>query len=272
MEPLAAVVQELLRVLPGRSEHLVPFGEIQKRLRLSHMRDRGVQQISLDAITGSVNRFHDFDRHFLPSESSVRESLRPVRGAVEGQQGTPPVHLYKVGGAYFVVDGHKRIAVARQVGADSIEAVVQEFPTGVAVEPTDSLAVILGKAARRNFEQATGLAGDEFAVTDAAGWDRLLEHIAVHRWFLGLRLGREIGWGEAVASWRDAVYRPVVAVIGEQRLLDAFPDRTETDLYLWLVERLHRLRQELGDEVAPADAVPPLPWWRRLGRFLRRAH
>jgi len=270
--PLAPAVRELLRVLRTRPDGLVPFREVQQHLRLGHMLDRGVREVPLAAISGSLNRTRDFDRAFLPRDDSQRQRMRRLRELAE-TAGFPAVELYQVGGAYFVVDGHHRVAVARMVGADTIEAHVWEFPTDASVEPGDSLEAILAKASARNFERATGLpiAGDEaFAPTSPAGYDRLLEHIAVHRYFLGTQQGREPSWSEAVASWRDTVYRPTLAVIREHGLLADFPGRTGTDLYLWVVDRLHRLRRAYGDDtLGPEQAVPPPRWWRRWWRRLR---
>jgi hypothetical protein len=267
--PLAPAIGELLDALRDRSTELVPFREIQRRLKLTHMKDRGIVEVPLDAIVGSLNRTGDFDRAFLPRDDTLRERLRRMRERAESA-GFPPVELYQVGGAYFVVDGHHRIAVARQLDAESIEAHVLEFPTEVSVAPGDSLEHILAKAAAHNFHEATGLDPQEFALTSAAGHDRLLEHIAVHQYYLGTMYGRAYGWDEAVASWRDTVYRPVVAVIREQDVLREFTGRTETDLYLWVVDRLHRLRQEYGnDALDPAAAMPDRRWWKRWWRRLR---
>jgi hypothetical protein len=39
----------------------------------------------------------------------------------------PPVVLYKMGDAYFVLDGHHRVSVARYHGVPTVEAEVMEF-------------------------------------------------------------------------------------------------------------------------------------------------
>jgi len=271
--PLGPAVGELLGALRSRPNDLVPFREIQQQLKLSHMVDRGIREIPLAAIVGSLNRTQDFDRAFLPRDESLHERLRRLRAHTEFA-GYAPVELYQVGGAYFVVDGHHRIAVARAVRATAIEAHVWEFPTAVDVEPGDSLDGILAKAGARNFQEATGLsatAEDDFTLTSPAGYDRLLEHIATHQFFLGIDGVCTHTWEEAVASWLATVYRPVVRVIRERRLLDDFPGRTEADLYLWVVDRLHHLRREYGDDsLGPELAVPQRPWWQRWLRWWRR--
>ena len=277
MARMPAVVHDLLDVMRGGPDELVPFAEVQHALRLSHMVDRGIQDVPLEAIVGSLNRTQDFDRAFLPRNEGLRARLRGMRNVAESDAGFAPVHLYKVGQAYFVVDGHHRIAVARSLGTDTIEAWVLEFATDVDVAPEDTVEEILAKAGERNFHAATGLpegGADDFRTTSPTGHDRLLEHIAGHKYYLGLRGGNPT-WGEAVHSWLDAVYRPVVTVIRDRQLLASFPGRHEADIYLWLMDRLHYLRRRYGDNVGPEAAVPAgwrrfparvVAWLRRRGR------
>ena len=39
----------------------------------------------------------------------------------------PMVNLYRLGGHYYVVDGHHRLAAARRIGAVALDAMVTEF-------------------------------------------------------------------------------------------------------------------------------------------------
>ena len=80
-------------------------------------------------------------------------------------------------------------------------------------------------------------------------YDRLLDHIATHRWYLGEHRGTEVSFEDAVMSWYDTVYMPIVQVIREHDILRQFPNRTETDLYLWIVQRQWFLREAYGEEV-----------------------
>lgn len=268
--PLAPAVRELLAVVRPR-ESLVPFQEIQHHLHLTHMVDRGVHEVPIRAITGSLGRTRDFDREFWPRDEDRRRHLDELRKLAE-REGFPPIELYKVSEAYFVVDGHHRVALARQLDMEQIEAHVLEFPTDVAVAPGDDVEDVLLKAGRRNFQKSTGFDDatvDALAPSHAAGFDWLLGHISEHRYYLGLQLGREPSWHEAVHSWRDTVYQPVIDVVRERDLLARFPGRTESDVYLWVSEHLHRLRRDYGDDsLAPEVAVDDAgatarPWWRR---------
>lgn len=84
---------------------------------------------------------------------------------------------------------------------------------------------------------------------------RLLEHISVHRYYLGEQRNTEIPMHEAVASWYDNVYQPLVEVIREQGILDNFPGRTETDLYLWIIRHQWHLRETYGKDIPLQAAV-----------------
>ena len=73
-------------------------------------------------------------------------------------------------------------------------------------------------------------------------YEKILHHIDVHHYYLGLEQQRDVPYSEAVASWYDNVYLPTIANIREQNLLANFPGRTETDAYIWLIE--HRAEME----------------------------
>jgi hypothetical protein len=90
--------------------------------------------------------------------------------------------------------------------------------------------------------------------TIAGGYEQLIEHIAVHRYFMGIDQQHDISEEAAVTHWYDTVYRPVIELIREQNVLADFPGRTEADLYVWLIDHLHYLRESQGD-VDPAQAA-----------------
>ncbi|MCK4450055.1 MAG: transcriptional regulator, partial [Anaerolineae bacterium] len=91
--------------------------------------------------------------------------------------------------------------------------------------------------------------------TIGGGYERLLEHIAVHRYFMGLEQQRFIPEDEAVCDWYDHVYLPLVHIICEKGILADFPGRTETDLYLWTMDHQHYLRERFGPGVGTEQAT-----------------
>jgi hypothetical protein len=281
----AAVMSDLLRTLSGRPAELLPFEDVRDELELTHLRDRGLQEIPVDQIVGTLGRTGEFTRAFLPRREELRQRWTEVEALAQGMEGYPPIDVYKVGDAYFVVDGHHRVSVARRLGAPTIEARVKEFTTPVDVDRQDTLEDILVKRGHRAFLEATGLepeADDDYRVTTPAGYERLLQHIRDHQYYRGIDLGRPFAWDEAVASWRDLVYRPLVRRIRESGVMEHFPERTPTDLYLFAMDHLASLRERYGDRpIDDATALRHLRWlqrarigiggwWRRLVRRLRR--
>jgi hypothetical protein len=254
----AALVSDLLAAVAGRPADLLPFDAVRREFHLRHLIDRGIQQIPLDRIVGSLDRASEFNRFFLPRDEALRDRWEEIKDLAEGPRGFPPVELYQVDRAYFVVDGHHRVSVARALGAPAIEAHVREFLTPVPLETGASLEDVLLRRGLADFLEITGLVPetpDEFRVTLAGGYPRLLEHIRVHGYFKGIETGRDIPWHEEVESWRDTVHRPMIAILRRSGILEEFPGRTETDLYLFLMDHLHRLRQQYGNELPPERAV-----------------
>jgi hypothetical protein len=166
------------------------------------------------------------------------------------------VVLYKVGEVYFVVDGHHRVSVARKQGQIFIEAEVRECATRVNITPNirpEDLEILENKV---NFLERTSI--DELIpeanikLTIPDGFDRMLEHIAVHRYFMGLDWKRDISEEEAIRHWYDTVYMPIVRVIRETDILSEFSNKTEGDLYLWILDH-QRYLVEQGEPLQPPE-------------------
>ncbi len=270
----AALVSDLLALVGGRPADLLPFEPVRRSLQLRHLVDRGLHQVPLDRIVGSLDRAGEFNRVFLPREEALRERWEEIKELAEGPRGFPPVELYQVGQVYFVVDGHHRISVARSLDAPSIEAHVLEFLTPLPLGPEDALDDVLRQHGRAEFLDLTGLvpeAPDDFRVSGPDGYRRLLDHIRVHGYYRGIEEGRDVPWDEEVASWRDTVYRPMRETIRRSGLLEEFPHRTETDVYLFFMDHLHHLRQVYGDpHLSPDAAVEDFEELQRQARKTRR--
>lgn len=255
----AALMGDLIRAFQGRALELVSFDEVREVLRLRSLVERGRMEVPIDAIVGTLGREGEFNRAFLPRFEEQRRRWEAVRNLAEGHVGFASVELYRVGQLYFVVDGHHRVSVARTLGAVAIEADVREFVTDLPLEDASSVETVLLDVARDEFREATALDDerlDGFRLTNARGYVRLLEHIAVHRYFLGIEQQREISWSEAVESWITTVHAPMVEAIAASRLLEEFPGRTATDLYLFVMDHLHYLREQYAPEtIGPARAV-----------------
>lgn len=252
----------ICNLLKGEPRKLLSFEEVQHKLHATSQAYRGIETVEVDKIVGTLGRYRDFDRAFLPLRSHTAGRWMAIARAYREGEPLPPIQLYKVGDAYFVRDGHHRVSVAREQGAKFIEAEVIECHTRVPIGPDISEHDLDLKAAYVEFLEATNLdqlrPEQQIECTAHGAYKILLEHIAVHRYFLGLEQERDISWQEAVLSWYDNLYRPVVEMIGEHDILEQFPGRKEADLYLWLMDHLYYLRQgseAVGIEAAAEDLV-----------------
>ena len=236
---------------------LLSYDEVKEKLHVGGPIYRGVKTVRVDQIVGSLNRYHEFDRAFLPKEDYLAGRWQKVDRAFYQEVNLPPVVLYKVGDVYFVVDGHHRVSVAREQRQEFIEADVRECSTRVNItkdlKPED--LEILG--AKVHFLERTGLdnlrpnAKIRLSIPD--GYIRMLEHIAVHGFFLGMDEQRFISDEEAVTHWYDTVYIPIIRVVHESGILFNFPGKTDGDLYLWVLDHQHYLHQTKGEPLQPPE-------------------
>lgn len=263
---LLASMQEVLARLTGRSNELLSYEEVAQKLKLNIRTERGVHDIPLNSIVGSVGRYTDFNRSFLPLQSNDQERERwaRVKAAIDDPSGAgwPAIDVYKVGEVYFVLDGNHRVSVARQEGFTHIQAHIIEVKTDIPLTPDIQPDDLIIKAEYADFLAQTEFnllrPGVDLSLTAPGQYKRLLEHIEVHRYFMGLDLQHDITYPQAIAHWFDSVYIPIVEPLRERGLLRWFPGRTETDLYLWVSEHRASLESQLGWSVRPDAAVMDL--------------
>lgn len=248
-----ALVENILSKLAGKHATLMPFDEVLRvigttRPRRTHRRP---ELIPLDKIVGSVGRYRDFTRTFLPTENVNRERWIRVAALLDGP-GWPPIEVYKVGDVYFVADGNHRVSVARSLGMKEIEAYVTEIalPEGVRITPDMDIDDLIIQLERADFLERTRLhelcPDVHIELTEPGRYRELLEHIDVHRYYMGLEKKRYIPYEEAVKSFVNNVYLPIVEEIRKSGILKEFPGRTEADLYLWIARHRERLREKYG--------------------------
>ncbi len=252
-----AFVHRALAAISGQPSMLLSYDEVKQSLHIGGPIYRGVHTVRIDQIVGSLNRYHEFDHAFLPAENQLAERWQNVSRAFYKEISLPPVVLYKVGQVYFVVDGHHRVSVARGQGQEFIEAEIRECYTKVNITPElkpEDLKILHEKVhflERTRLDDLRPQAKIRLTIPD--GFDRMLEHIAVHRYFMGLDLKRDISEEEAIMHWYDTVYFPIIQEIRKSKVLMDFPGKTEGDLYLWVLDHQHYLAQEEGQLLQPPE-------------------
>lgn len=257
-----ASLQEVLGRLRGKSQDLLSYDEVRQKLHTVGTEiHRGTQDIPLNSIVGSVGRYADFTRSFLPLNPSDEQRWAHVMALVTepGGPGLAPIDVIKLGDVYFVKDGHHRVSVARQLGAKTIQAHVTEITSKIPLSTDADLDDLILKEEYASFLEKTRLdrshPGVDLTLTVPGQYASLLEHIQVHQYFMGEEEKRDVSLEEAADHWYEHVYLPVVEAIRERGILRDFPDRTETDLYLWVSEHRTELQQELGEFITSASAA-----------------
>jgi len=109
------------------SNRLLSFDDLRREFAANNRLHRGTRVVEVEEIIGSVGRWWDFDRSFLPARASVGHKWKRIDRAFHRAADLPPVELYEIGDAYFVVDGHHRVSVARYHDVPTLEAAVVEF-------------------------------------------------------------------------------------------------------------------------------------------------
>ena len=250
-----AFVRSVMASLRGEQNSLLSYDDVKEKLHIGGPIYRGVKTVRVSQIVGSLNRYHEFDAAFLPKNDKNAQRWQSVDSAFYQEISLPPVVLYKVGEVYFVVDGHHRVSVAREQNADFIDAEVRECSTKVKITAglkSEDLEILQDKV---EFLEATGFdqlrPGADIYLTIPDGFSRMLEHIAVHRYFMGLDEKRDISEREAVVHWYETVYLPIIKVVRESGILESFSGKSEGDLYLWVLDHQAYLSEEEGLDLQP---------------------
>ena len=109
------------------SNRLLSFDALRREFVANNRLHRGTRVVGVEEIVGSVGRWDEFDRSFLPARASVGHRWKRIDRAFHRAEDLPPVKLYKLKETYFVVDGHHRVSVARYHDVPTVEAAVVEF-------------------------------------------------------------------------------------------------------------------------------------------------
>jgi uncharacterized ParB-like nuclease family protein len=262
-------------VLTGRARRLQSIEPLLAAAGTEGRSFAGVREIPLDRIVGSAapeSKKADFDPAFLPVNRRLRDRwTRIYLAMVEGDE-LPPIDVYKVGDYYYVIDGHHRVSVARNLGRDTINARVIDVRTRAPLERDVDADALLRAAEYAAFLQTTQLhrvrPEARLECSRLGRYDEILNHILGHGYFLGLERGRSVPLTEAAASWYDHVYRPIAEAIRKHSVLEQLPGWTEADVYVEITRRWLQLSQ-VGEAAGPDPAVEAVlreharRWWQR---------
>jgi hypothetical protein len=252
------------RLVRGAAEEegrLLDLEEVQDRLRLFDQHYEGMRAIPVAQIVGTAGRAEDFDQQFLPRRPEMKDRWRSVEQTYP-QGEFPPIIVYQVSDAYFVVDGHHRVAIAKRMGVEMIDAEVTVLETRQPIPSDIDIGKLIFLEQRRILMDESGLdrsrpeASIDF--TRPGGYVQLLELIKVHGYHLMQERGEVLRPEEISGDWFDRVYLPTVAGIQREGLAGEFAGATEGDLFLWIWERRRALNPTRRG-MTLEDAVKEVP-------------
>jgi hypothetical protein len=246
--------------LPGTDADcgpLLELGLIQRQLRLGAPVEEGIDTIAVANIVGTVSRARDFDGCFRPLRPALKKRIEEIEAA-----GPPamdePIEVVRIDRAYFVADGHKRVAIARQTGREFIDAHVSHCPSPYALTAEVEADAIERTAREAEFRRHSGLAESvptaRFALTDVSGYGELLMAVQSYAFDRVLATGQPLSAGEAGRLWYEEKYLPAVAS-GREAVGDLLDGCTDADVFLML----HRHeRSSWGSTCDDPECIPDM--------------
>ena len=252
-----------LRREPDDINVILPFDEVVEALGRRGERRLGQQTIEVDSIVGTVDRTREFDRSFRPTSRRVRKRWEAIARATRRGESMPPIDVYRVGDLHFVIDGHHRVSVARELGLELIDANVTEIVTEVGVGRETRLGDLALKGHERLFFERVPLPADarkRIQLSDEWRYAGLAE--GVEAWgFRAMQARGEFMTRPQVArAWLEEEYLPVVAVLRDADLIGR---GTETEAYVrvvslrYLLLRTHAWDEQVFARLREAIAKPP---------------
>jgi hypothetical protein len=228
---------------------LLPLEEATRRLRPFERRYVGLRPIPLDSVVGTDSRGGDFDRDFLPRRPDIGLRWREVERAYPDGD-FPPITVYQLGDAYFVLDGHHRVAIARQRGMVTIDAEVTELRARWHLRQDADIVELIHAEQQRIFMEESGLERSRpelcINVSRPVGYIELLETIQLHGYHAMLSAGMALDPAQISADWLERVYEPTLAAIRREGLDQVYPDATDADLFLCVWQRRRELMPDVG--------------------------
>jgi len=272
-----AILSQIQNFLNTDRDKLLSFHDVKDILKPKNEVYRGNQTVPIKLIVGSEGRYHDFNKFFLPKKDHLRNRWQRVDEAHLKDIILPPIQLYEIGGVYFVRDGNHRVSVAKAKKVEFIDAVVTSLTTEINIKPsmtTDELREALIVYEKNIFYEKTNFGGltnyNDLNFSSTGRYDVIYNHILVHKYYLNEKKEEEIPFSEALVSWFNNVYSPVIKIIKEQWLLVNFPGRTEADLYVWIIKHWDFLKKKYGTySLAKAAGDFSVKYGKSQGKFLR---
>ena len=109
----------------------------------------------------------------------------------------------------------------------------------------------------QSFELVTEIDVDKLLGNfDVKGYGSLLlQHVNEHKWYVSERQGREVSLVDAAKDWYTMVFKPVCKIFNDYGVLDYFPDKTASMLYVEIMEHKYFMSQKEKKDVELLTAL-----------------
>lgn len=210
--------------MPAAQKQILSFDEVAARAGISSRIPIGVRPIRVKRIVGSAGKANKIGMDFRPLGSGPAEGNYKTILRLMGAGTTfPPITVYQIGNRYFVIDGHTRVAAAKALNVEFIDADVLECL------PKREGEANLTYYARREFERYTGLEG--IRLTAPWRYHLLHHHVEGYRLYVERSRGRGVTLVEAARTWYRSQYMPTLMEIRRRKLNSNTGGRTAGDVY-----------------------------------------
>ena len=223
---------------------------------------QGMKEVPVNLIVGSEGRYHDFDNHFFPKNAHLKNRWASIDQAHLQDVVLPPVKLYELGGVYFVRDGNHRVSVAKSKGIECVDAEVVSLQSELKLKPGSTQKQMMQQViqyekrvfyAETAFGDITDYWNLDFSVTGQ--YDVIFHHLLIHKYYINQNQSDEISMQEAILSWFNTVYMPVINTIKRQHIMRRFKHRTPADMYVWIIKYWDDLKKKFGNDVSLDQAA-----------------
>jgi len=264
---------QIRHFMDPQKNKLLSLDDVREILKPKSESYKGMQAIPINLIVGSEGRYNDFNKYFLPKRDHLRTRWERVDEARLSDITLPPIHLYEIGGVYFVRDGNHRVSVAKAQGVEMVDAEVRSLSTELRLNPGMTIAELKQALLdyekklfyeKTGFEELTGCKNLDFS--QPGRYDVIYNHIQVHKYYLNQPRKDEVTFDEAVVSWYAEVYVPIINIIIEEKICSIFSERTPSDMYVWLVKYWDRLKKKYGINYSIKEAVRDFRFRHNKGR------
>ncbi len=252
-----ALFNEIQHFLTPDEAMLISFSDIKKLLKPQGEVYKGMQVVPVSRIVGSEGRYRDFDSRFFPKNMHLKTRWEHIDMAHIQDIPLPPITLYELGSIYFVRDGNHRVSVAKTKGIEYIDAEVVSLQSEIKLHPGDTLEKMTKQVidyekrvfyAETNFGDITDYWRLDFSVPGQ--YDVVYNHILTHKYYINMNKSEEIPLTDAILSWFNTVYLPVIHSIDSHHIMSAFKGRTKDDMYVWIIKYWDELKQKFGETIS----------------------